>query len=106
MARNYRRAAPVYRGKWQTVRKRILERDRHECQVRLPGCTHVATTVDHITPVSWGGEWYEPTNLRAACSPCNTALSHLARKGVVQARAAAQQRRNPDGTSAAPTRSW
>ena len=107
MARKYRKAAPVYRGKWQTVRKQILARDRHECQIRLPGCTHTATTVDHITPIAWGGEWYEPSNLRAACAPCNNALSHLARKHKPPTGTPQNPLHNPPTTpSAPPTRPW
>lgn len=75
----YRNAAKVYQGPWKTIRKRVLERDGHTCQVRLPGCTTTATTVDHIVPVSWGGDWYALDNLRAACAGCNAALSVLAR---------------------------
>ena len=102
----YRKAHPVYSGPWQRIRREILARDSHTCQVNLPGCTRHATTVDHITPISWGGEWYDPANLRAACAPCNTALGALAKQGKTQARAAAQNRPTPDGTSATPTRRW
>ena len=60
-----------YTGPWQRIRKQILERDNHTCQINAPGCTTHATQVDHITPVSQGGQWWEPTNLRAACAKCN-----------------------------------
>ena len=76
----YKPQKPVYKGKWQTVRRKILERDGHTCQIGLLGCTVTATCVDHITPVSWGGGWYDDTNLRAACHNCNTALGALAQK--------------------------
>lgn len=62
---------PAYRGPWQTVRKRILERDNHTCQIRGPKCTTTATHVDHIIPTLKGGAWYDPDNLRAACKNCN-----------------------------------
>ena len=62
---------PEYKGRWQTVRKRILERDGHTCQIRAPKCTIHATHVDHIIPVTQGGPWWDPDNLRAACAPCN-----------------------------------
>lgn len=65
------RRRPWYR--WpKGLRQAILERDNHLCQIRLPGCTMTADTVDHIRPVSQGGAWFEPTNLRAACRWCNT----------------------------------
>ena len=62
---------PEYKGRWQTVRKRILERDGHTCQIRTPKCTIHATHVDHIIPVTQGGPWWDPDNLRASCAPCN-----------------------------------
>jgi 5-methylcytosine-specific restriction endonuclease McrA len=34
-------------------------------------------TVDHVVPVSKGGEWYDPKNCVVACFPCN---SHKADK--------------------------
>jgi len=76
----YKPQKPVYSGRWRTVRARILERDGHTCQIGLLGCTTTATCVDHITPVSWGGGWWDPSNLRAACQNCNQALGALARK--------------------------
>ena len=64
-------ADPQYSGPWQRIRRWILERDGHRCQLRNPGCLGVATTVDHITPISAGGHWYNPNNLQAACTRCN-----------------------------------
>ena len=62
---------PWYEGPWRTVRRQILERDNHVCQIGSAGCTRTATEVDHIQPVSMGGAWFEADNLRAACSWCN-----------------------------------
>lgn len=76
----YKQRSEVYRGRWQTIRKRILARDQYQCQINLPGCTLEATTVDHITPIAWGGEWYDPSNLRAACTFCNSNLGAIAKK--------------------------
>lgn len=77
---NYKRKQPVYGGRWQSVRRSILKRDQYLCQIQLIGCTDRATTVDHITPVAWGGEWYDPSNLRAACANCNGNLAAIAKK--------------------------
>jgi hypothetical protein len=66
-----RRVHPAYRGPWRRVRQSTLERDQHRCQINGPGCTGVATEVDHIVPVTQGGAWYEGANLRAACRTCN-----------------------------------
>ena len=71
---------PEYKGRWQAVRKRILERDGHLCQIRTPKCTIHATHVDHIIPVTQGGPWWEPTNLRAACQNCNLGRINRERK--------------------------
>src|ERR1039458_8178731 len=64
---------PAYRGKWPQVRKQILARDSASCQIRGPKCTGLATEVDHIVSVEKGGQWYEPSNLRASCRNCNQA---------------------------------
>ena len=50
----------------------VLRRDNWECQIRGDGCLGSATTVDHIHPKAWGGT-EDPSNLRAACKPCNQA---------------------------------
>jgi len=76
----------VYGGKWQAVRKKVLTRDGNRCQIGLPLiCTIDATCVDHITPVAWGGEWWDLANLRAACQPCNQQLGAIARKHTPRA---------------------
>lgn len=41
------------------------------CAIQGPGCTGIATTMDHITPVVFGGTW-ERSNLRPACLHCNS----------------------------------
>ncbi len=64
-------AKPQYSGPWQRLRPQILARDGGTCQIGAPGCTTIATQVDHITPVHAGGAWYDPANLRAACANCN-----------------------------------
>jgi len=48
----------------------VMRRDNYECQIRGPYCTGVATCIDHIHPKAWGGG-VDPSNLRAACKPCN-----------------------------------
>ncbi len=53
----------------------VLMRDRYTCQLRLPGCTTRATTVDHVVPRSEGGKSLM-SNLVAACGSCNRAKSN------------------------------
>ncbi len=64
-------AKPQYSGPWKRIRRQVLERDGHLCQIRGPRCTTAATEVDHILSVSQGGAWFDPLNLRASCAPCN-----------------------------------
>lgn len=66
-------ASPQYAGpRWQRVRKLILARDGYVCQIRSKHCRTVANAVDHIIPMSLGGAQYDPSNLQAACQPCNS----------------------------------
>jgi len=64
---------PQYSGPWKKIRVKVLERDGYRCQIRAAGCTQNAEEVDHILPVSMGGEWFDEENLRAACARCNNA---------------------------------
>jgi 5-methylcytosine-specific restriction endonuclease McrA len=57
---------------WRNTRARVLYRDRWICQIQGPGCTHIATHVDHVQPVLFGGSDDE-NNLQAACAVCNLA---------------------------------
>jgi 5-methylcytosine-specific restriction endonuclease McrA len=58
-------------SRWRTFRAGIMTRDGELCQIRGSRCTDRATEVDHIQPLSLGGEKYDPANCRAACKPCN-----------------------------------
>lgn len=51
---------------WRTIRAQILERDGYRCHY----CGAPANTVDHLKPYAYGGT-DDPSNLVAACSPCN-----------------------------------
>lgn len=64
---------PQYAGPWKRIRAKILERDGNRCQIRGAGCLQVADQVDHILPVSMGGDWFDELNLRASCHRCNNA---------------------------------
>jgi len=66
-------------AQWRRVRRRVLDRDAWTCQIRGPGCTLAATTVDHVRALSDGGAPYDPGNLRAACRHCNYSRFHIAR---------------------------
>ena len=93
---------------WYRKRKRILERDGHECQIRGQKCLGVATEVDHVVPHALGGDASDG-NLRAACKPCNAGLAHRARgQGRFLGRAThpspPQARLSPHGVPSGPTR--
>jgi 5-methylcytosine-specific restriction endonuclease McrA len=57
---------------WQRVRRAVLRRDGHVCQVRGPRCLGHASTVHHLVPSSQAPHlFWEPSNLVAACPRCN-----------------------------------
>jgi 5-methylcytosine-specific restriction protein A len=64
-------AKPQYRGPWQSLRRAVLARDNHECQLKGPRCTGRATQVDHVIPIADGGSWWSMGNLVASCARCN-----------------------------------
>lgn len=60
-----------YGSKWDVIRARILQRDRHLCQNCLrSGRPTASKTVDHIVPKAHGGT-DDDTNLEALCWPCH-----------------------------------
>jgi 5-methylcytosine-specific restriction protein A len=60
-----------YGAGWQRLSRRVIERDGGVCQIRGPRCTWWATTTDHVIAKANGGT-DDPTNLQAACRPCNS----------------------------------
>lgn len=58
----------------------VLETYGRECWLKLPGCTRVATTKDHVTPFSHGGE-DALENYRPACRSCNSKRQNRVRPG-------------------------
>lgn len=76
---------------WRSVRRLVLARDMHRCQVAGQRCTVTATEVDHIVPLTEGGAPYDPANLRAACKWCNSWLA-AERTNLGRRQAAARRR--------------
>ena len=69
---------------WDRIRPLVLERDRHQCQIRYAGiCIGTATVVDKIVPAARRPDLsLNEHNLRAACDPCNEHKARTAdRKG-------------------------
>ena len=59
------------RWRWGKVRRLVMARDAHRCQIRIPGvCSIDATEVDHIRPRAVGGT-DDLDNLRAVCHRCH-----------------------------------
>lgn len=84
--RNSTRSQQLPSGWHSKIRPRILKRDGHACQIRLPGCTGTATEVDHIRdPLD-----HDPANLQAACTHCN------ARKNILTRPKRPTMRRQPE----------
>lgn len=63
------RYGPGYRARRAEVLRPDADGSPKLCELRLPGCTGVATTADHVTPVSLGGR---DSVLVPACSHCNS----------------------------------
>ncbi|RKF24131.1 HNH endonuclease [Micromonospora globbae] len=59
---------------WRKLRAWVLNRDSHRCQLRLPGCTTIATHVHHLRGKQHGDD---PTYLAAACAHCNLATGDV-----------------------------
>ena len=60
--------------RWQRLRLLVLQRDEHACRIQGPRCRGIANTVHHILPSSQYPElFWDPSNLQAACGPCNYA---------------------------------
>ena len=74
-SRNHSGVARQRRGlgpEFERAKRLVIQRDAGRCQLRLRGCTAIATSADHVIPRSWGGSGH-PTNLRASCGHCNSA---------------------------------
>ena len=60
------------------------------CQLKLPGCTQISTTVDHIYPVSEFPQLREAkANLQGSCWACNR------RRGALPISALPERGRSP-----------
>ena len=70
----------AYNSTWRKVRATILERDGYRCTIGMTGCTGIATQVDHIHPLAFGGDPYSSDNLRSACASCNAGRSNKLRR--------------------------
>ena len=98
MGRSARKATGSTR-RWRQIREVILRRDQYTCQY----CGQDANTVDHIVPISKGGNDL-PDNLLAACARCNYSKSDRMHPSVFDRRSTPPTPRsfsNPQNTSIA-----
>lgn len=58
------------------LRFEILRRDNHQCRYCGAKAPDAVLRVDHVVPVALGGS-DDPSNLVAACEPCNTGKSSV-----------------------------
>lgn len=75
-AESYGRGEPTKRPDlstttWKRLRISIIEDRGAFCEYCGCDCSS-DPTVDHVRPVSRGGELFEPSNLVVACRPCNS----------------------------------
>ena len=63
--------------RWRALRQFVLTRDGYRCQ----SCHRAAARfeVDHITPVSQGGDWWAAENAQLLCRNCHFFKSNLER---------------------------
>lgn len=57
--------------RWRKVRKQVLDRDAHTCQLRHPGCETDAAEVHHLGGVKRRDDYDNPDLCIAVCPPCH-----------------------------------
>ena len=67
-----RGSSPYNNRAWMVYRVWYLKRHRLCVECAKEGKTVVATEVDHIVPLSKGGDFWEPSNHCAMCKPCHS----------------------------------
>jgi len=75
MSRNWRHGST---RAWRRTRAQVLARDSWECQLRLDGCTTLATHVHHTHGRGITGD--DPAHLVATCAHCNLATGDPTRQ--------------------------
>jgi 5-methylcytosine-specific restriction endonuclease McrA len=88
--------------RWRVVRKAVLDRDRHVCQIDGRDCTRTATHVDHILSPELGGAPFHENNLRASCPNCNLRRARPERRPGSPAHRRQQARKH----KTKPSRNW
>lgn len=95
-----KRGDPRLSRKYKEKRLQVLSRDGYVCHY----CGQDAEQVDHIVPISRGGDPIDKDNMVACCKPCNIAKGNRS-QGVFLARSATPPVffGNPSPTQSEPT---
>ncbi len=101
-------ADPRSTRRWRNLRARVLARSTH-CSLcgkplrkDLPGTHRLGPTVDHIIEPGPDGDWFDETNLAAACKRCNSSKGQRYGVRLKQARIRANAARRELN----PSRAW
>ena len=73
-----------YDKKWERYRKWYLSKPEHQfCALGLPGCTVVATCIDHIIPPESKDDplFWDSNNHQPSCIHCNSVKGHTVLRG-------------------------
>ena len=68
-------------------RREVIERDGGVCQLGYPGCSYIATVVDHVVNLAAGGDRDDPANRQAVCAPCHNVKTERERLAGIKASA-------------------
>lgn len=63
---------PYNTPRWQTLRAQTLRQEPLCRLCQANGSLTAANTVDHITPISQGGEPFDRANLQPLCASCHS----------------------------------
>lgn len=66
------RKGPYNLRVWGRVRRHQLTLYPFCARCLAAGLQTLAEHVDHITPVSAGGDWFDAGNLQSLCAPCHS----------------------------------
>lgn len=76
-----------YNYRWQQRSKWFLRQPGNQiCKLHLPGCTLIATCVDHIDPPDGPNDprFWDETNWQPSCIHCNSVKGHKKMKGTFE----------------------
>lgn len=75
------RAPRITDRRWSVFRRQVMQRDNGRCRYRLPGCTEVATQVDHLMPRRLGAVLFDEANCFSVCHSCHREKERRERAG-------------------------